>query len=73
MDKKHLLYEIQNKNEERMIKSLLRGGYGFVLEPDAIFVSTGVMYATGVYALIRLPGQVVGDRFVFDELSVEEE
>lgn len=73
MDKKYLLYEIQNKDEEHMIKSLMRGGYGFVLEPDAIVVSTGVIYATGVYALIRIPGQVVDDRFIFDEFSVEEE
>lgn len=73
MDKKHLLYEIQDKDEELIIEFLTKGWYGFVLEPDAISVEVGVIYATGVYALIRIPGQVVGDRFIFDEPSVKEE
>lgn len=41
----------------------------FVLEPDAIAIEMSVPNFLGVYALVRLPGLIVDNRFIFDEPS----
>lgn len=67
MDKKYLLLEIQDKDDESLIEDLTRGWYGVVLEPDVIVVGVNVTYASGVYALIKLPGRIVDNRFQFEK------
>lgn len=67
MDKKYLLFEIHRKNKEWMFEAYAKGLYGFVLEPNAIVIQIGVTYASGVYALIKLPGRIVDNQFIFDE------
>jgi len=47
-----------------------RGAPGFVLEPDALVIEiAGAAYKDGdeVCIQVRLPGRIVGDRFVFDD------
>lgn len=61
-----LLYQIQDRDTERYVEYLLKDWYGFVLEPDALVIEVGVAYFSGNFALVRLPGQIVYDRFIFD-------
>lgn len=44
------------------------GGCGFVLEPDALVIeAAGDTYRDSVCILVRIPGRISGNRFVFDE------
>ena len=44
------------------------GGCGFVLEPDALVIeAAGDAYRDSVCILVRIPGRISGNRFVFDE------
>lgn len=62
-----LLYLIQDRDTERYVEYLLKDWYGFVLEPDALVIEASVAYFAGNYVLVRLPGRIVYDRFIFDE------
>lgn len=62
-----LLYLIQDRDTERYVEYMLKDWYGFVLEPDALVIEIGVAYFAGNYVLVRLPGRIVYNRFIFDE------
>lgn len=62
-----LLYQVQNIDTDFFIKTRKEGLYGFVLEPEALVVEEGVYYAAGGYVLIRLPGRIIDNHFIFDK------
>lgn len=62
-----LLYQMQHLDAEYFIKTRKEGMYGFVLEPDALVIEESVYYAAGCFVLVRLPGRIVDNRFVFEE------
>ena len=64
-----LLYQIQDRDTESYMEYLTNGWYGFVLEPDALVIEAGVAYYSGVYVLIRLPGRIDDNCFIFDEFQ----
>ena len=55
------------KAAEYFIRTRKEGMYGFVLEPDALVIEESVYYAAGCFVLVRLPGRIVDNRFVFEE------
>lgn len=62
-----LLYQVKNIDTDFFIKTRKEGLYGFVLEPEALVVEERVYYAAGRYVLIRLPGQIIDNHFIFDK------
>lgn len=62
-----LLYQTQHLDAEYFIRTRTEGRYGFVLEPDALVIEESVYYAAGCFVLVRLPGRIVDNRFVFEE------
>lgn len=62
-----LLAAIQEKDTLQYMEFLAEWEDRFVLEQNALIVTMEVSPDDGDYVLIRLPGQMEGNRFIFDE------
>jgi len=65
--RENLLAAIQEKDTMQYMEFLTEWEDRFALEQDALIVTMEVSPDDGDYVLIRLPGQMKGNRFVFDE------
>lgn len=62
-----LLYTIKRADIELEIDYLEEGECGFIMEPETLTVEMPAMVCDGDYVLVRLPGKIKDNRFIFDE------
>ena len=67
-----LLAAIQEKDTLQYMEFLAEWEDRFVLEQNALIVTMEVSPDDGDYVLIRLPGQMEGNRFIFDEIYYDD-